>query len=321
MFKLPNKPSPKASITELADFVEILAWVERSASAQRAVSYLGLVDDHILREDESYEGCEDQQDEHQEYLDDVFEELASREATCGAAYPFEINGGAGTVLRLKANVWNNPQQTVYLYLLAATRLNMNTDKKLGDIDGALEMELLSAHALKQYLGSSKSSVMVFGTSDNAGKFAERVNQLMEFLKERGRFRNINGEAAPIHAQDDKLDVIGTIPFSDGRGGQLIVFAQAKTGTNWKSHTSELRPDVFEKKWISSNFLVHPVRAYCISEAVGQIEWSSTCVEAGLLFDRCRLVECCTEDDNNKLPENIRAWAQAAQTKITSYIAA
>ncbi|PLX98040.1 MAG: hypothetical protein C0623_13965 [Desulfuromonas sp.] len=321
MFKLPKKPSPKASVTELADFVEILAWVERSASAQRVVNYLGLVDDQILNEDDSYQGCEDQEDEHQEYLEDVFAELAKREEICNEAYPFEINGTAGTVLHLKPNVWDNPQQTAYLYLLAATRLNMNKDHNLEDIDGALEMEFLSAHALKQYLGAVKSTVMVFGTSDNAGRFSERVDELMVMLKEKGRFRNINGTEAPIHAQDDKLDVIGTIPFTDGRGGQLIVFAQSKTGTNWKSHISELRPEVFAKKWISHDFLIPPLRAYCIAESVDEIEWASNCAEAGLLFDRCRLVECCIEDDTNKLPENIRAWTQAAQTRINSYISA
>lgn len=317
MFKLPGKPSPQASKAELADFIEILAWANKSASAREAIRYLGLVDDNILDEDDGYEGCEDEQDEHESRIDAAFTELGDREVACGGAYPFIISGEAGTVLRLKENVWESSQQTAYLYLLAATRLNMLKDKKLEEIDGTLEMEHLSALALRHYLGG-RCKVRVFGTAIG-GSFEQRVNSLMADLRENGRFRNINGDDVPIGAKDDKLDVVGWLPFSDKRASQLIVFAQAKTGTNWRGKITEHRPDNFEKKWLSSPFLFTPIRALCVAEATDVTTWNSDCIEAGLFFDRCRLVECCIEDEDNKIPANIWTWTRAAQAKIEGYI--
>jgi hypothetical protein len=142
---------------------------------------------------------------------------------------------------------------------------------------------------------------------------------MTDLKENGRFRNVNGENVPVGAKDDKLDVVGWLPFSDNKGSQLIIFAQAKTGTSWRGKISEHRPDNFEKKWLSHSFLLTPIRALCVAEATDVTTWNSDCLEAGLFFDRCRLVECCIEDEENKIPENILVWARAAQDKIQEYI--
>jgi len=281
MFKLPDKPSPQANLAELADFVEILAWINNSASTREVIRYLGLVDDNIADEDEGYEGCEDEQDVHETRVDATFTELSNREQSCGNAYPFSISGDAGTILRIKENVWDNPQQIAYLYLLAATRLNMLHDKKLATIDGTLEMENLSALALRQYLGA-RCKVSVFGTSAG-GNFEERVNKLMTDLKENGRFRNVNGENVPVGAKDDKLDVVGWLPFSDNKGSQLIIFAQAKTGTSWRGKISEHRPDNFEKKWLSHSFLLTPIRALCVAEATDVTTWNSDCLEAGLFL--------------------------------------
>jgi len=130
--------------------------------------------------------------------------------------------------------------------------------------------------------------------------------------------NIDGDDVPVCAQDDKLDVVAWLPFSNFTPGQLIVFAQSKTGTNWRDNTSELSPDVFQNKWLSKHFLVSPTRAFCISESVIQAKWNSTCTETGLLFDRCRIVECCNRLDC-KIKATISDWVNGAKKTIEGYL--
>ncbi len=308
MFKLPNKPTPKAGVHELADFAELLCWINGSTSAREIIAYLGRLDDN-----EDNEGCEDNEDKNTNLLDEVMIEIDRRASSCKSGYPFILES-EGTVLKYTTTDAVETRFNVYLYLLVSTRLNMKDNRNQAGIDGTELLETLSAHALRIYLGPNKARSFVLGTS-NQGTFKGKVSELCDLLGEGSGFNSQDNNT--VQNKDDALDVVAWIPFADNSPGQLIVFAQCKTGTNWKDSTSELQPDVFIKRWVRGSYLVNPVRVFCVSEAVERSKWKNICFGTGILFDRCRLVECSDELSVDSLT-SIGKWTLEAK-KIVSRV--
>lgn len=305
MFKLPDLPSPKAEPHELADFAELLAWSKGTASAREIVAYLGRLDDNDYNI-----GCEDNDDENADELEEVMNEVERRKTACGDGYPFELELN-GTVLRY-ISIDGNHRSDVYRYLLLSTRLNMKNQRAHADIDGTGLLEEIAARVLQCYLGPIRARSLVFGTASK-GKFEDKVNHLCQELGEGGFFQNL--DAVPAQANDDKLDAVAWIPFVDKKPGQLVVFGQCKTGSNWSGLITQLQPDAFLKRWTSSRtYLVSPLRALCVSEAADRSRWNGTVVYSGLFLDRCRMVDFCESLDPDLL-SRVRAWNTAAYATV------
>ena len=113
-------------------------------------------------------------------------------------------------------------------------------------------------------------------------------------------------------QDGRLDVVAWIPFGDELPGKLIGFGQCKTGTNYRDDLTELQPDGFVQKWMRSSLIVPPVRMFFVSEALGTTpeERFEDSVDAGLLFDRCRIVDLSNGVDEEVL-QAVQQWTSAA----------
>ena len=304
-FKLPGKPSPRADVHELADFVELLAWVSetKSVSARAIVAILGREGEVDLS---ANTGCDDTDDQNTQTLEEVMAEIERRQNACRAGYPFSLDA-RGNVVYYTDN--GSLQTLLYGYLLLSTRLNMLSAKVQSGIDGTALLEEVAAEVLRDYLGSGRAQAMVFGTAVGSADFPGKVKALCNALKEARGFRAIDTDA-PINANDDKLDVVGWIPFSDQTPNQIIVFGQCKTGTAWTEQLCQLQVDAFIKSWIDGHFLLDPLRAFFVSEAVGRARWGSYSVKAGLLFDRCRLIDGC-QNLHEQLVARVRAWTTGA----------
>ncbi|MBN1459772.1 MAG: hypothetical protein JXA57_09545 [Armatimonadetes bacterium] len=302
MFKLPHAPSPQAGVHQLADFAELLCWSRGSTSEREIIACLGRIDDN-----DNNVGCTDDDDENGETLIEVMNEIERRAVACGSGYPFRLEM-EGSVLHLEDGAQDTAPSIVYLYLLLSTRLNMKDNRVHAGLDGTRLLETLSAHVLKNYLGNTRAKAVVFGTSQ-PGTFEEKVNGLCRDLSEGEGFRNLDQTAT--QAKDDKLDTVGWVPFSDRLPGQLIVFGQCKTGSNWRDATAQLQPESFVKSWIRGTILVNPVRACFIAEAADRARWKSDSVNAGILFDRCRLVDWC----DGVAIDDIKKWALAAKDTL------
>ena len=299
MFKLPSLPTPSSDVHELADFVELLAWIKGTTSIREVSAYLGQNDDH-----EPNEGVEDSQDRIADTLDEVMHEIEARSDACRGAYPFFENQ-AGTVLRADCAKLNAPKGRVYSYLLLSTRMNMDKNRLFDGIDGTHLLEQLAECVLRSYLGPGACS-LVFGTSQHL-RFADKVNNLCRVLAEGVAYRR----TGPVRRSGDgKLDVVAWKPFSDALPGKLILFAQCKTGTSWRHDVTQLRPDAFWSKWIEEPYGVAPVRAFVVSEAESRGRFPETVLDAGLLFDRCRIVDFCP-DLNAAFAHRLDAWTGAA----------
>ena len=305
MFKLPNPPSPQSDTHELADFIEMMSWDLGSASKREIVAYLGRVDDN-----DDNEGCNDDDDENSAFLDEVMNEIERRATACGNGYPFCLDL-EGTVLRHQADV-DQEKAIVYRYLLLGTRLNMKSNRIHGEIDGTVLMEELSAKVLQNYLGALRARSLVFGTAVT-GDFSDKVESLCRELCEGVGFESL--DESTVEANDDKLDAVAWVPFADRLPGQLIVFGQCKTGSNWGGLETQLQPDAFIKKWLRGTIVVNPIRAFCIAEAADRSKWKGTCAIAGILFDRCRLVDYCDNLPRDLL-DRILTWTTAAKASAS-----
>ncbi len=303
MFKLPALPSPRADVHELADFAELLAWQNDSVSAREILAFLGRTGDN-----EYNEGVDDEDDLNANALDDVMVEIDRRSKSCVGGYPFALDL-KGTVLRHDPND-TSERAVVYRYLLLSTRLNMTADKVQANIDGTGLLEEISAAVLRCYLGYDRAKSIVFGTAIG-GTFPRKVDALCAALGEGGSFETL--DPGPVNANDDRLDSVAWVPFSDMREGKLIIFCQCKTGSSWKEHTTQLQPDVFIKRWMKHRtFLVVPVRAFCVSEATCPTNWRGLVGYAGLLIDRLRVVDFLDRIDPGLL-KRIQSWNAAAAT--------
>jgi hypothetical protein len=277
-------------------------------SAREILAYLGRTGDN-----EYNEGVDDEDDINADALDDVMIEIDRRSKSCVGGYPFVLEQ-KGTVLRHDRND-SSERAVVYRYLLLSTRLNMTADKVQAGIDGTALLEEISAAVLRCYLGDRAQSV-VFGTAIG-GTFRDKVDALCKDLGEGGFFEAL--DPGPVNANDDRLDSVAWIPFTDTRAGKLIVFCQCKTGSSWKEHTTQLQPDAFIKRWMRHRtFLVVPVRAFCVSESTCPTDWGGLVSYAGLLFDRLRLVDFLVRIEPNLL-ERIRTWNESAAVVVAKAI--
>jgi hypothetical protein len=306
MFKLPDLPSPQAECHELADFAELLAWDKGKTSAREITAYLGR-----LGENDHNIGCDDNDDENSDEMDEVMNELERPATACGTGYPFELEL-AGTALRHAPN-HKDHRTHLYQYLLLSTRLNMTKDRVHAKIDGADLLEEIAAETLRCYLGPKRARSFVFGTAaPGTVGFEDKINQLCRVLGEGGTFKN--RDIGSVVAKDDKLDTVTWLPFSDNSCNQLIVFGQCKTGSSWDGMITQLRPDAFIKRWMSETYIHDPLRAFCVAEAVNRARWVGHGLYAGLLFDRCRIVDFCEKPDSKLLGKIIK-WTTAAKATV------
>lgn len=303
MFTLPNLPNQYASQSAIADFFEILALKRRRASKAEVAHHLRMASDNLYNL-----GCNDEDDQNSVALDEVLAELQRRRDACGSiGYPFEMSA-TGTLLTYLGNktVFLNCKKTAYLYLLLSTRLNMKSSKIHAGIDGTYILEELAAATIKSYLGCRAESIN-FGTSARGG-FGKKINTLCHQFGEGGQYKKPRGTKR--YTQDGKLDTVGWIPFSDNLQGKLSVFGQCKTGTNWRDAISQLQPAGFIKKFMTNPYHTDPLRAFFVSESVDRSRWHDMTIDAGLLFDRCRIVDFCP-DLPPRLLSKVKTWIEAA----------
>ncbi|MDE2842677.1 MAG: hypothetical protein OXN21_04760 [Chloroflexota bacterium] len=284
---------------ELADFAELLSWKQGSASATTVVRDLGR-----LAENEYSEGVPEEEEIPRD-VEDAFREIERRIEASNGGYPFEFNAN-GTVL-YPIQSTDDARYLAYKYMLLSTRIDMKKSKIHAGLDGTELLERLAAVAARQYLGERAES-MIFGTSEDSPDFPAKINLLCHRLEEGGGFVERGANARRM--KDDKLDVVAWTPFADRREAKLIAFGQCKTGTNWISQVTQLQPDKFCSKWFQSQPAVNPVRMFFISEALSSVDWRNQSVDAGLLFDRCRIIDYCVGLDGAIL-QSLGNWTTAA----------
>lgn len=298
MYKLGNIPSIKDDISEIADFIEIkcLFSEEGVFSIESARSALSVESDELY-----FEGIDDDDDRTYNRLMEVFAELKQRKKDCNDFYPFMIYNDL-----ISFNKECNEQITeIYKYLLFATRANMRDYRLFGDgKDAALIFEVLSQYICESYFGSQSVS-MVFGTAADMS-FKDKVKELITRLNFKSDVREPIGSNGK--KKDAKLDVIVWNPFKDKRDSMLIGMAQCKTGTHWDETLTQLQPSSFFRNYMYYSPIADPVRLFFITESVAINEqWEERARNAGILFDRQRIMSLLPQDIDKHLLKDIAEW--------------
>ena len=302
MFKWPGVPSPLAPEHELADFAELVCWRQGFVSVTELAQSLGRLAEN------DYSGGVPEEDDIPNDINSAFREIELRIEACDGGYPFDIDE-KGNALHIIQNSGNS-KYTIYKYLLLATRLNMSNNRVHADVDGTLLFEELSAEAGRYYLGNGTES-LVFGTAVTALGFPAKVDDLCAKIREGDGYANRDGITP--NEKDGKLDVVLWKQFADQLPGKLIAFGQCKTGTDYKDTLTQLQPDSFCRKWLQTQLSLPPVRMFFVAEALRRGSWYYAASDAGLLFDRCRIIDFC-DDISYEVFEKIESWTEtAAQT--------
>ena len=303
MFRWPHVPSPRAPEHELADFAELVCWQRGNASVTELTQDLGRLDEN------DYSSGVPEEDEIPMYVQNAFLEIERREDACGGGYPFSLNQYGDSLQNLQGT--NTAGHLFYKYLLLATRLNMGSgprnDRMHAGLDATSLLEELSAEVCKEYFGQQAES-MVFGMTAGAAAFPNRVDELCSKIGEGDGFMNRTN--SQVSAKDGKLDVVVWKPFSDRLAGKLIGFGQCKTGINYKDALTQLLPDSFCRKWMRSSPAMSPIRMYFLAEALPRNSWYNFASDAGLLFDRGRMVDF-TNHVSQQLSKNVGDWTTSA----------
>ena len=319
MFKWPGTPSSRPPEHELADYAELVCWEQGSTSMNTLSADLGRLEENdysggVSEEEDTldlgrldakdYSGGVPEEEKVPQIVEEAYLEIERRKEACRDGYPFIVGEQGYTLYDSQES--ENHKHIIYKYLLLATRLNMNDNREHADIDGSLLLEKLAAEAARDYLGARAESI-VFGTAGGSD-FQGKINDLCKRIKEGDGY--VNRNEAPPNERDGKLDVVAWKHFADRLPGKLIAFGQCKTGTNYKDTLTQLQPDSFCKKWLRSPLVLTPMRMFFVAEALSRSRWANTSYDAGLLFDRCRIVDFCGGISGDVL-KKVTTWTEAA----------
>jgi hypothetical protein len=118
-----------------------------------------------------------------------------------------------------------------------------------------------------------------------------------------------------HSGDEGLDIVAWRNFPDTKEGKLIVFGQCAGGASgWEDKLAEMDARAFMKKWLVSMLVVDPVRLFFVPRRIPRDDWEHTGIDAGILFDRCRIVACLNEA-NTSLFEKCAVATKALLKKV------
>ena len=255
--------------------------------------------------------------ETREDVDAAFNDVEARREHCGprAFYPFrrdEENRGR-IVIDEPQNGKQRWHALLYLFLLWLTRISGSapiSGNNSPDPAARKLFERLCCEVASNYWGRGVAgeSAPFIHFSALPGNFGRKINALSQQLGEGDGFRE---GALPKKSRlnDGGLDIVVHRRFADGRPGQLIGFGQCKSGRNYESKLTELSLRDFQG-WFLGDFVVEPVRLFFLSDRVADDKvLARNCRKAGILFDRCRIMEYAGEVDSD-LKREIADWILA-----------
>ena len=253
------------------------------------------------------------QDRSRGHAHEVFSELADRLSSCGdqakTAYPFTMSDDNMLLSRVSGHA--RQRYHIYKFLLLVTRAGMGAKNRTqAGIDATKVFERLCADVLCAFWGTNGlSGAMIMGTASEDKTddgFEGEIDKLCKTLREGGGWKN--GARKP-GGGDGGLDIAVWRRFADKREGALVGFAQCKTGDYWRKGRTQLQPRAFCGDYMTDRLLLDPIRIYMVPHRVSRQRWASDTRYAGLIVDRCRIVEYSASVSKKNLDDS-REWTMA-----------
>ena len=304
-------PSAQADPVEHADWVEVDAIRSRDGSSSyetfaSQIHISGTTETMVVdNEDVDDDGGGELS---QLVADSAWAEIGRRFRACGGdggSYPFDVTSGGITL----KDEW---QSSAYIFQLLLTKLGKDAGPP--ETYGERIFEHLSSHAGRLYFGGPTNSASCFRFGFPRPDRTGFLTALTALCKEL-RAGSVNREAALINQQQDShLDVVVWRSFADRRESQLIGFGQCATGMYWQDKLTELQPDNFANEWLSKRFYPEPVRMFFLPQCIESKRWNHVTLQAGLLFDRCRISNL-TGQLVGELSQECEGWSAAAVARL------
>jgi hypothetical protein len=183
---------------------------------------------------------------------------------------------------------------------------MGKDRIKNNVDGSLLFEHLCSIVAQNYFGP-RAEVDILGTSKaDVLSFRDKLREITRMLGEGGDIHENPG----YKPQDDNVDVIVWKSFRDGQPSKMIAFGQCKTGTSWVEHLSELNTEAFCKTWFTRQPVLTPVRMFFTAQYFPRDIFIVRANEAGLVFDRFRILDYLPEGLEDDLLVKMQTWTEA-----------
>ena len=285
---------------EIADYIEFCALKNSDGTC----SIAGLRAALSAPEDEiDINGTEEGDDAVLNKLSEAFVKNSERNTVFGG-YPFTINTNS---LSYKSELTR--KEAYYVFLLLANRLNMQKENIQGGQNATDLFERLCRCVISEYLGGH-CKCEVFGTSvHDLPRFKIKVNDILDKMDLLGHYKEPFGGTG--HHKDGGIDIIAWLPFEDRKDSQLIALGQCKTGSHWEQL---LKKTDFFSNYTTYIPYVNPIYFFFVTEDFGIYKWEERSKDAGVLFDRRRILECIPADISSidaQLDTDIHTWVNAA----------
>ncbi|GAB1232067.1 hypothetical protein UT4_05330 [Ferrigenium sp. UT4] len=273
MFELPEADDAQ----RVADWIELELALERESISK---AWLTSFIEQSVGEQPS-----------ESFLSDIWRVLGDR--ACKYRHPrFAVE--SNLVCRTETTEPIEPYVACLLFSLYSINQRRN-DPKL--------FERLLALCIKEYLGGES---YVFGWpphGDVPANIELRVRDVCARTNEKF------AEAPQSRYKDRGVDVISWKPFFENtdvhRSSQIIVLSQCAIGGDWRSKTGQIPLDAW-KQYI--HWANQPIKAFAVPMVIHDDLWHDISTEAGLLFDRIRIVNYVPLPfPDISLMEEIRSW--------------
>lgn len=287
-------PVATAGPEEMADYVELCTFIaaDRNSSLQDLIQALRRTGtaEELYPADADASEVEDRGAEKSEACAlDAFAEIEDRRSACGGRYPFEV-------LDRSLGLLPEAESAIYTFMLLLSRYGLRAGPA-GSHPERLFEDLALAAAQNYFGGQANGGrAFHFGFPRRVlpRAFPQALRTLLSHMKD-----GLPNNDAPRrkNQKDGKLDLIAWREFPDGRRGKLIGYGQCAAGvSDWREKVSELQPLAFNKKWLREHPAVDPTRLFFVPLRVTSVEWHHTCVDGGILFDRCRIAALASGAD-------------------------
>lgn len=168
-------------------------------------------------------------------------------------------------------------------------------------------ERISREAVERYL-SGKAKVFGWPFDEIVSPADSEESQIMRKIKELASDMGERFVEAPAARYKDRgIDVVGWIPFTDKRSGQVVILLQCAAGQNWK----DKNPVPVEAWCEYIHWSCNPSKAYAVPCVVDERDWHDESKIKGIIFDRIRIINLLSEGIRElKLRNDIDSWVHA-----------
>ena len=220
----------------------------------------------------------------------ILEQIDRRNEILGKNYPFIIDNNS--------LIYNESKTKLYEFCLAVCMAKSITKNPFTCLPRTFEQ--LSCALIRHYLGIYGNSFHTGWPRKNgkAKHFKKLIEQLRQEIQPVNNFglkewrwapeRELPDDPDPKYVKDEGIDFIAWKQHNDLRGGDLYLLGQCACGGDWIDKFHDIHINKLQK-WFNPMCYIDPVKVFCTPFHINDSLIADASREAGLVFDRLRLV--------------------------------